>query len=483
MGNLNRVSRRWFLTRASIALGTAPLLLSAACQQGAPEPTKAPAAPATQAPAQAAAPAATQPPAAAAAAQAPSKISGTSLAILQGSYFDRAWQDFAKKIFEDWGTQNNVKVTVDFLAWPDLQPKIGAAIQAGGIDIVEMWPGWNYLYQNSLVEVTDVAKEVEQAGGGWEEYVLNSAPVGDKWYGVPHGESGGLIVYRISWFKEAMEALGMTKFKPEDSSTMDLTWDEYFQIGAWLKKNKGKPLGQALGHSTGDPPGFCYPYMWANGAMEREKDLKTIAINKPDFLDALKTFQKAWKDAYVEAGTSWDDAANNKAYLAGEISSTYNGSSIYFTAKRDYKEIAADSNAMLLPKGVKTGQRYIRHGTRQLGILKNSKNVDGAKAFLRWFFGDKPYGDWFRIHAGYMTGNTKKWAKDPMWEQDPKVTAYRDVPKYGRVDGYAGPTDAKAAEVYSKYIIVDMYAKIASGANPESTLKETEDQLKRIYGS
>jgi hypothetical protein len=38
----------------------------------------------------------------------------------------------------------------------------------------------------------------------------------------------------------------------------------------------GKPFGQALGHSTGDPPSFCYPYMWSNGAMEVDKDGKTI---------------------------------------------------------------------------------------------------------------------------------------------------------------------------------------------------------------
>ncbi len=479
---MSKVSRRAFLSRAAVALGAAPVLLTAACQQAAPAATPA----ATQAPkpaaTQAPAPAATQAPAPAA-TQAPSKLQGTSLAILQGSYFDRAWQDFAKNMFEDWGKQNGVKVTVDFLAWPDLQPKIGAAIQAGGIDVVEMWPGWNYLYQNSLVEVTDIAKEVEQRGGGWEQYVLNSAPVGDKFFGIPHGESGGLFAYRVSWFKEAVQALGMTKFKPEDSATMDLTWDEYFQIGAWLKKNKGKPFGQALGHSTGDPPGFCYPYMWSNGAMEREKDLKTVSINKPTFVDAMKKFIQAWKDAYAEVGLSWDDAANNKAYHAGEISSTYNGSSIYFTAKKQFPEVAADTQHMLLPKGVTTGERYIRHGTRQLGILKNSKNVETAKEFLRWFFSDKVYGDWFHVHEGYMTGNTKKWADDPMWLKDPKVTIYRDVPKYGRVDGYAGPTDAKAAEVYSKYIIVDMYAKAVTSGNAEAAIKDAEDQLKRIYGS
>lgn len=482
---MNRVSRRKFLSRAAVALGATPVLLAAACQQQAPAPqaTKAPAATTAPAPAATKAPAAATPAAAATQAPAASKIKGTKLAILQGSYFNRAWQDFAQKLFLDWGKQEGVNVTVDFLAWPDLQPKIGASIQAGGLDVAELWPGWNHLYQNSLVDVTDIAGEVEKAGGGWEEYVLESAPINGKFFGVPHGESGGLIAYRVSWFKEAIDALGLSKFDPTKAETMDMTWDEYFQIGAWVKKNKGKPLGQALGHSTGDPPGLTYPYMWSNGAKEREADLKTVAINTPTFVTALKKFVTAWKDAYAEAGTSWDDAANNRAWTGEEISSTYNGSSIYFASKKDFPPIAADMNHMLLPKGAETGERFIRHGSRTLGILKNSQNVETAKAFLRWFFSDEIYAQWFHVHEGYMTGNTKKWYNDAMWTKDPKVTIYREVPKYGRVDGFAGPTDAKAAEVYSKYLIVDMYAKAVTTGDAEGALKETEAALKRIYGA
>jgi multiple sugar transport system substrate-binding protein len=52
-----------------------------------------------------------------------------------------------------------VTVTTDFLNWPDLQPKIGAAVQAGGVDIVELWPIWNYLYRKNLVDLTDMAEE------------------------------------------------------------------------------------------------------------------------------------------------------------------------------------------------------------------------------------------------------------------------------------------------------------------------------------
>ena len=64
----------------------------------------------------------------------------------------------------------------------------------------------------------------------------------------------------------------------------------------------GKPFGQALGHSTGDPPSFAYPYMWSYGAMEVEEDGKTVAFNKPTLRRGLNTFIQAWKDAYDETG-------------------------------------------------------------------------------------------------------------------------------------------------------------------------------------
>src|SRR4030067_2731695 len=64
--------------------------------------------------------------------KAPAKIRGKSLSILQGSYFIAPGQDLYKKQAQEWGQANGVTMSADFLNWPDLQPKIAAAIPAGG---------------------------------------------------------------------------------------------------------------------------------------------------------------------------------------------------------------------------------------------------------------------------------------------------------------------------------------------------------------
>jgi multiple sugar transport system substrate-binding protein len=47
--------------------------------------------------------------------------------------------------------------------------------------------------------------------------------------------------------------------------------------------------------------------------------------------------------------------------------------------------------------------------------------------------------------------------------------------------GHPGPASAKATEAYTKYIIVDMYAKAAQGMKAEDAVKWAEGELKKIY--
>src|SRR3981189_2811198 len=51
----------------------------------------------------------------------------------------------------------------------------------------------------------------------------------------------------------------------------------------------------------------------------------------------------------------------------------------------------------------------------------------------------------------------------------------------GRFGGYAGPANRKAAEVISKYIISDMYAKAVQGTSPEDAVQWAHAELVKIY--
>ena len=48
--------------------------------------------------------------------------------------------------------------------------------------------------------------------------------------------------------------------------------------------------------------------------------------------------------------------------------------------------------------------------------------------------------------------------------------------------GFAGPPNEKAALAWSKYIVVDTFAKAVQGGDAKQAVEWGAEQLKRIYG-
>ena len=135
---------------------------------------------------------------------------------------------------------------------------------------------------------------------------------------------------------------------------------------------------------------------------------------------------------------------------------------------------------MLVPRG--PAGRFYTLETRTMAILKNSKNIPAAKEFLKWWFQDDQYNAWWRLQEGYHLQHVKKLADDPIWFKDPKMTAFREGPKYGLNMGYAGPPGEKASLALSKYIVVDTFAKAVQSGDAVGAIKWGAEQLQRIYG-
>jgi multiple sugar transport system substrate-binding protein len=75
------------------------------------------------------------------------------------------------------------------------------------------------------------------------------------------------------------------------------------------------------------------------------------------------------------------------------------------------------------------------------------------------------------------------WEDDPVWKLDPVLEPFKKLPVTGRLVGYAGKPNQKAAEVVTKYIIVDMYAKAIQGMDAAESVKAAHAELASIYGA
>ena len=359
----------------------------------------------------------------------------------------------------------------------DMQPRITAAIQSGsGADIFMMYYNWPQLYQPALVDVSDIANAVAKDQGGFYDVFKPSFQVGGKWLGMPHSIVGNAIAYRKSWFKE----VGVDGFPK--------TWDELRKATAALKK-KGKPYGQTLGHTFGDAPTWAYPLLWSFGGAETDPGGKKVVINSKGALDSVKFMQALWKESCDEGGLAWDDTNNNRAFHAGDICATLNGASIYIVAKRQKDKIKDDKGEPLYidvdhglyPLAGGAGQ-YPLYFSNGHGVMKYSKNQKLAKDFLAWLSRKENFEPWFHVCEGYSVAATTSWENNPMWERvDKPLQIFRTAARNTRIFGYGGPSSSKATEAYSKYIIVDMYAKAVQGMKAEDAVKWAETELKKIY--
>ncbi len=412
-----------------------------------------------------------------AARRAPAYAQTTKLHVLH-------WVDFIpegdvelKRQIAEYGKQMKVEITFETINANDLQTRITGAIWAGtGADVILMMYNWPHLYQAALADVSDLCEWKRKDQGDYYGQSEAAARVEGRWLALPYGITGPLIAYRKSWFAQ----VGADK-PPR-------TLDEYRKIGAALKK-KGHPVGQTLGHTFADAPAWSYPLLWTFGGVETDQTGKKVVLNSKETIESVKWMVAFWKEACDEGGLAWDDTNNNRAFHAGEISATLNGPSIYIVAKRKGEGIKDEKDRPLwmdishfpIPDGP-AGRTPAYNLVLSHALMKYSKNQKAAKDMLKWLHSKEQFGKWFEVEAGFTVGATSFWEKHPMWEKvDESLKPFRTAARASRMIGYAGPAGSKATEVYSKYIITDMYAKAVQGMPPEEAVRWAEGELKKIY--
>jgi len=397
-----------------------------------------------------------------------SGLGATNLRILSWSNTLKAMDDYLRELGEQYAKKKGIGISFEFIHMNDLPTKTAAAVESGaGPDIVNLWSDGPHLHAKALVDVGDLCEGLGKELKGWTDIGKDIAIVDKTWKAVPWGIIPIALTYREDWLKEV------------GYSTFPDTWGELLKASKKLK-DKGHPVGFSLGRAMGDANQFHYPLLWAFGGAECKKDAKTVAINSPETAKAVDYRRELHKVGETDDVYAWDDAANNRAFLAEAVSITVNAASIYWAAKKSAPQLRPVTNHALFPVGPKG--RYGYSTALSLGIFKFSKNQKTAKEFIRWLMEPKQYSAWIGMGEGMMAGLLNFYEDDPVWKKDPKLETVRQIPKYVRMPGYPGPPSRPAAEAMIKFVIVNMFARACKGMSTAETIKIAESELKEIYG-
>ena len=400
----------------------------------------------------------------------PARAAPQPLTLIHESSFIRDFDAFFKtKLAPRYEKETGTKVDYALASVGSLQTRVSTILETGsGADIVLNAFNWPFLYDQKYVDVSAIAEEVGKAQGGWYDVAREAVVVNGKWKAIPFGNIGQIMNYRIDWFKE----VGFDKF-PE-------TWDELLEAGTKLKA-KGHPFGFELGHGFGDNHGWVYPLMWSFGAHEVDADGKTVTVDSGEMARCLDFARNFFQKTTMEDCLGWTDVNNNKAYLSQQISCTNNAESILWVAKRDFPEIAKVTGQALNPKGP-TGKRFHILNPWSHSIVTSSKDVEGAKKFLRWLMQPDQLGPWYASADSYYAPFLHAYDNAELWSVEPRNLPYRDSIETSHLPGWPAPVSRPQAEVIAKYVIIDMFAKACSGNATKDVIKTAQAQVKQIYG-
>jgi multiple sugar transport system substrate-binding protein len=396
---------------------------------------------------------------------------GATLRVIRPTRFVEPDEVIFRENTAKFAQATGVQVRVDFVGWEDIRAQTAVTANTGaGPDVVIGWADDPHIYADKLVELSDVAEYLGKKYGGWmflaEKYGKRART--NNWIGIPLGGSTGPIVYRTSAVKEA----GFDKV-PEDLPG-------FLRLCQALKRNN-KPPGFALGNAVGDGNGTAEFLTWAHGGYLVDEDGK-VAINSRETVEALGYLKELYS-TFAPGTLSWLDPSNNRAFASQECWLTSNGVSLYFALKNDpaTRAIAEDTDHARRPRGRATAAPDSATVLNAM-VFRHTRFPNAGKEYIRFLMEAEQYDPWLTGCLGYWSHPLKAYDRSAVWDSDPKIALYRGGMNNEYWRGYKGPITQASGTVAAEYILVQMYASVASGqATPEAAAREAERRARRYF--
>jgi multiple sugar transport system substrate-binding protein len=350
-------------------------------------------------------------------------------------------------------------------------PKLVASLEAGNPpDVTRQGQTQAALYraQGHLLEVTDVVDKMQQVPGGLFDASLNTVMYKGKAYSVPQSVSPIPLVAR-------MDILEAAKVDPPK------TYDELIEVSKKLQKPpKLTGYGMCLGLHT-DTEGNVMDVIWAYGGKLVEADDKTVALNSPGTVQAVKVIADMYlKHKIIPKGAiSWDNQGNNKAYQSRQVIFVVNASSIYAHLSESDKELY-DVTGMLPAPGGPAGPSD-RVATAEWFLFKHNPYPEVAKGFVQYSMEPENLRVVMEEGGGRWGPPYKSMYDTPFW-QKPGFQHWRQILDRGRLFASPGSMSAAAGEVYATTTLARMVHRVlVDNWEAEKAVEETHNKVVEIY--
>jgi multiple sugar transport system substrate-binding protein len=397
------------------------------------------------------------------------------LSIIQWVHFVPAYdQWFDNTWCKQWGEKNDVQVNVEHINNTLLDTRAAAevAAQSGHDLFMNLHPMASY--EDQVINHASIIHEVERKVGKYGDLAQRSTynPRTKKYFAVSDNYVPDPVIWRHDLWNDVGES--------------PASWEHVLRAAPKLKKD-GHPIGIGQSQELDSNMALFAFLMCFGGFLQDDHNRPTLYTKNT--IEAVQFMAQLYKVGETSDIFGWNPASNNNYLYAGTASLILNAISATRTPEQLHLPFSDQLWIWPIPSGPH-GRLGLEHVMGCYNIWKFSKNKENAEKFLadlcinykQATLASQLYN--FPSFPGAFPFDQirKVAAQDPNKPKGKYTILTTIAEKYTHNIGYPGTTNAAVDEVFSKYLIPQMFARVSQGKmSARDSVRDTMSTVKDIY--
>src|SRR3954454_20846244 len=397
------------------------------------------------------------------------------LSIIQWVHFVPAYDDwFDNTWVKQWGQANDVQVKVEHINNTLLDTRAAAevAAQSGHDLFFNLHPMASY--EDQVINHASIVHEIESKVGKYGDLGRLSTyiPKTKKYFAI----SDNYVPDPVVWRHDLWNGIGESP----------ATWDHVAKAAPKLKA-MGHPIGIGQSQELDSNMALLAFLMCFGGFLQDEDNRPTLYTKKT--IAAVQFMASLYKNGMDSAIFGWNPASNNNSLYAGTASMILNAISATRTPEAQHLPFSDNLWIWPIPSGPH-GRFGLEHVMGCYSIWKFAKNKENAEKFLAdlcihgkdatlasqlYNFPSFPGAFPFKDIRKAAAADTHK----PLGKYSILTTI---AEKYTHNIGYPGTTNAAMDQIFSSYLIPQMFAQVSQGKmSAEDSVSAIDKEIRKIY--
>jgi multiple sugar transport system substrate-binding protein len=402
------------------------------------------------------------------------ELAGT-LRILQWSHFVPAFDRWFDNVYtKAWGRANDTEVLVDHVNQADLPGRVAAEAAAGrGHDMVATLAPLPQ-YEDRVINHRTIVQEVTKKRGKMADVAYRSCynPKTKKYFGFPDNYAPDPVNWRRDYWTEAGFPRG-----PQ-------TWETVRRAAPRLRA-QNHPIGIGMSNEI-DSNMALMAMMMCFGSFIQNRDHR-VTLNSRKTVQVLNFARDLFQNGMSNEIFAWTAASNNQAFLAGRLSLALNAISITRSAELSNRELADRTMIAPIPAGPegRLGLEHVMHTYMIWNFAQNKAMaqkflIDMEVKYIGAFENSRFYN--FPSFARSVPNVPRRLARDTNTPRGKYRVLDTISKRYTKNVGYPGFANAAIGEVFDKFLIPEMFARVARGdLTAQAAAREYHNRIGRIF--